>query len=260
MAVKKEVKRKILGIKMGRIKFGLKLWSTNSNLLNKAKILIENDNLQYIELTPIPNTEIVPFLAYDLPYIIHITTEGHGLNIADKEKKEFNLKTINNCIEWADKLNAKYLILHPGFGLIDNAIEFLSDINDRRILIENMPKIGLNDEKMIGYTPQQIKELRDNKFGFCLDLNHAMKAAVSLNENYKGFISEFLKLKPKMFHISDGKLNNEKDEHLNIGEGDYDFEFLMRCIKENESKYVTLETPRNSDSFDNDRNNLEKLI
>ena len=242
------------------ISFGLKLYSTNSDLLNKAKVLIENNTFQYIELTPIPDTEITPFLEAAVPYVIHITTERHGVNIADNKKKEFNIKTIGNCIEWADKLNAKYLILHPGFGLVDDAIEFLNDIKDRRILIENMPKVGLNGESMIGYTPEQIKKLIDNKFGLCLDLNHAIKAAVSLRRHYKNFIKEFLKLKPKLVHISDGKLNNEKDEHFNIGEGDYDFEFLMSCVKRSESKYVTLETPRTKlNSFDEDLKNLERL-
>lgn len=245
---------------MWEIKFGLKLWSTNQDMIDKAKALIENDFFHYIELMPIPNTEIAPFLKYNIPYIVHITTERHELNIADKEKVEFNLKTIYNCIEWADKLNAKYLILHPGFGLVDNAMGFLSDINDKRILIENMPKVGLNDEKMIGYTPEQIKELMGKRFGLCLDLNHAIKAAVTLKIPYKEIIEEFLRLNPKMFHISDGRLNNEKDEHLNIGEGDYDFEFLMRCVKRNEFKYITLETPRDLNSFDNDINNLKKLI
>lgn len=250
----------ILGIKMGRIKFGLKLWSTNSNLLKEAKELIEKDIFQYIELMPIPGTEITPFLEVEVPYIIHITTERHGLNIADKDKKDFNLKTINNCIECADKLNAKYLILHPGFDLTDNAIEFLEEVDDNRILIENMPKVGLNDENMIGCTPEQIKELIGERFGLCLDLNHAIKAAVSLRRPYKEFIEDFLKLKPNMFHISDGHLNNEKDDHLNIGGGDYDFEFLMSCIKDAKSKYVTLETPRTElNSLEEDLKNLERL-
>jgi len=248
--------------KMERIKFGLKLWSTNSNLLKEAKELIKRDLFQYIELMPIPKTEILPFLdqLYDIPYIIHITTEKHGVNIADKNKEEYNLKTIDNCIEWADKLNAKYLILHPSFELIDNAIKFLNKIEDKRVLIENMPKVGLNGESMIGYTPDQIKELIDNKFGLCFDLNHAIKASISLNKDYKQFLKEFLEFNPKMFHISDGKLNNEKDEHLNIGEGDYDIEFLATCVKKSDSKYVTLETPRDLNSFDNDINNLKKLI
>lgn len=245
-----------------KINFGLKLWSTNYNLLDKAKELVKNDIFQYIELTPIPNTEITPFLEYDLPCIIHITTERHGLNIADKKKREFNLKTINNCIEWADKLDAKYLILHPGFGLMDDALEFLDSVNDKRILIENMPKVGLNDEPMIGYTAEQVKELMGGKFGFCLDFGHAAKAAVGLGEDYKEFIEELLKLKPDMFHISDGRLNTEKDEHLNIGEGEYDFKFLKKCILKNEkgSRYVTLETPRkNLDSLGEDLKNLDKL-
>lgn len=247
---------------MSEIKIGLKLWSTNSNVLNEAKELIERGLFQYIELMPIPKTEILHFLdqLYNVPYIIHITTEKHGVNIADKNKEEYNLKMIDNCITWADKLNAKYLVLHPGFGSANDTTEFLKSINDKRILIENMPKVGLNNEKMIGCTPEQIKGLMDNKFGLCLDLNHAIKAAISLRRPYKEFVQEFLKLKPKMFHISDGKLNNEKDEHLNIGEGDYDFDFLMSCVKRNKFKYITLETPRNLNSFDNDINNLKKLI
>ena len=96
--------------------FGLKLWSTNQDTLPQAEQLIKDDVFQYIELTPIPGTEIDAFLSYDLPYTIHITTERHGVNIADKEIRDFNFKTIQNCIEWADQLNARYLILHPGFG------------------------------------------------------------------------------------------------------------------------------------------------
>ena len=245
---------------MNEIKIGLKIWSTNSGLLEKAKELVGRYIFQYIELTPIPSTEITPFLEYNLPYIIHITTERYGVNIADKKKKQFNLRAVNNCIEWADKLNAKYLILHPGFGSIDNTMDFLSDIDDRRFLIENMPKVGLNGENMIGYTPEQIKKLIANKFGLCLDLNHAIKAAVSLRKPYKEFIEGFLMLKPRMFHISDGKLNNEKDEHLGIGEGDYDFAFLMSCVKMSEFKHVTLETPRNNlNSLGEDLKNLERL-
>jgi deoxyribonuclease-4 len=133
-------------------------------------------------------------------------------------------------------------------------------MDDKRILIENMPKVGLNDERMIGYTAEQVKKLMGDKFGFCLDLNHAIKAAVSLRRPYKEFIENFLKSEPNMFHISDGKLDNEKDEHLHIGEGDYDFEFLMSCVKKNEFKYVTLETPRTDlNSLDEDLKNLERL-
>jgi len=52
-------------------------------MLSLADQLINEDVFQYIELTPIPNIEIETFLSYDLPYTIHITTERHGVNIAD---------------------------------------------------------------------------------------------------------------------------------------------------------------------------------
>jgi Endonuclease IV len=242
------------------MKFGLKLWSTNQDMLPQAEQLIKDDLLQYIELTPIPGTKIETFLSYNLPYTIHITTERHGLNIADKEISNFNFKTIQNCIEWADQLKARYLVLHPGFGTFENAIEFLSYIDDKRILIENMPKIGISDESMVGYLPEEIEKLMDNKFGFCLDLNHAIKAAVSLKLDYKEFIQKFIDLNPFYFHVSDGSLSNGKDEHLAIGEGKYDFNFLMKCIPSMPSKYITLETPRkNLKSFDEDIANLKKI-
>lgn len=245
---------------MNNIKLGLKLWSVDYGLFEETEELIKENVFHYIELMVVPDTEISPFQKIKAPYIIHIPHSSFGLNIADKEKKEFNLKTINQCIEWADKLNAKYLILHPGFGEIETAKDFLAKVNDKRILIENMPKKGINDEKMLGFTPEQIKELTENKFGFCLDLNHAIKAAVSLKKDYKKYIKEFLKLKPAMFHISDGNLDQEKDEHLDIGKGEYDFKFLINCIKKNESKYLTLETPKdNLNSCKQDLENLKKL-
>ncbi len=239
------------------VQFGLKLWSINIDILPDAMGLIKDNIFQYIELTPNPNTDIDPSLGFDLPFIIHITTERHGVNIADRTKEGINLDMINRCIDWADKLDAKYLILHPGFGDIDHSLEFLDKVDDKRILIENMPKVGLENEKMIGYNSDQIEMLLGERFGFCLDMNHAIKAAISLNMPYQQFIAKLMKLSPKMFHIADGRLDYEKDEHMNIGDGEYDFKFLMDCIKNSNSKYVTLETPRKS--FDDDLKNLSIL-
>lgn len=241
-------------------KYGIKLWSINHNLLQEAKSLIKTGLFHYIELMVVPNTEIFPFLKIKVPYIIHITSERWGVNIADKKKKKFNLNLINQCIGWADTLGAKYLILHPGFGLISNALEFLEKINDKRILIENMPKVGMNNEKMVGFLPEQIKKLTKDKFGFCLDFNHANKAAISLKKNYKKYVEDFLKLNPEMFHISDGTLDNEKDKHLNIGAGKYDFNFLEKCLAESNIEYVTMETPKtNLNSLEEDLKNIKKL-
>ena len=229
---------------MKKIKFGLKLWSTNIELIDQATHLIDEKIFDYIELFVIPDTQLSPFLI-DVPYIIHIPHEKFGVNIGDASKKEYSLQKVTESIRWADRLNARYLILHAGYGSIEDATCLLREVADDRLLIENMPKVGLNDEPMMGYSPAQIEELiGDGDRGLCLDLNHAAKAAVSLGVDYKEYIKEFLALDPKMFHISDGKLDDEKDEHLNIGDGEYDLGYMLRCVDESDSRLVTLETPR----------------
>lgn len=247
---------------MENIKFGLKLWSTNTDLIDKAIHLIDEKIFDYIELFVVPDTQIAPF-RIDIPYIIHIPHSKFGVNISDASLKEYNLQKINESIMWTNELNAKYMILHPEYGSMDNAKDMLHEVSDSRLLIENMPKIGLNGEQMIGCSPSQIEELiGDNDAGLCLDFGHAVKAAVSLEVDYKEYVKKFLRFDPKVFHISDGVLSDEKDEHLNIGEGDYDFEYFLNCIKMiKKTNYVTIETPReNYTSFEDDIQNLDAFI
>ncbi len=119
--------------------FGLKLWSTNTDLINEAVALVGSDVFQYVELTPIPGTSAVPFRKHDIPYVVHVSTESHGVNIADPSKAAYSRERIRECILWADQLEADHLILHPGFGRPDDALRFLDGLSDRRILVENMP-------------------------------------------------------------------------------------------------------------------------
>src|SRR3972149_612450 len=98
---------------MKDFKFGLKLWSTNTNLIDQAIQLIDDKIFDYIELFVVPDTQISLFIN-DVPYIIHIAHHSFGVNIGEASKKEYNLQKIYESITWADKLNAKYLILHAG--------------------------------------------------------------------------------------------------------------------------------------------------
>ncbi len=244
---------------MVSILFGLKLWSSNCDLLEKAYEQIKLGTFNFIELSPIPGTSMTPFLEFPIPYIIHISPEKYGVNIADEGKKELNSMIFAECISWANHLKARHIIVHPGYGSEKNSELFLTQLNDPRILIENMPKVGLNGEKMIGYTPSQIKLLIKKRFGFCLDINHAIKSAISLRSEFKSTVLDFLKLNPKLIHIADGHLTEEKDEHLNIGEGDYDWDFIMQTIQKSNIKQVTLETPRKNNSLKSDIENLNRL-
>jgi len=226
------------------MKFGLKLWSINIDLIDQAVRLIDEKVFDYIELMVIPDSEIKPFLI-DIPYTIHIPHEKFGVNIGDPAAKEYSLQKVNESITWADRLNAKHLILHAGHGSMQHATYLLRGLSDSRLLIENVPKMGLEGEAMIGYSPEQIEELiGDSDMGLCLDFGHAVKAAVSLGVDYKVYVKRFMGLEPRMFHVSDGMLSGERDEHLGIGEGEYDFGFLMGCVEKSRSEMVTLETLR----------------
>lgn len=242
------------------MKFGLKLWSVNTDLIDQAIHLIDENIFDYIELFVIPDSEINPFLI-DVPYIIHIPHHRFGVNIGDATIKEYNLQKINESMAWADQLNAKYLILHAGHGSMQHGTDLLHELSDSRILIENMPKVGLDGEAMIGYSPEQIEKLiGDNDMGLCLDFGHAVKAALSLGIDYKEYVNDFMRFKPKVFHVSDGTLTEEKDEHLNIGKGEYDFGYFLQCVDDNPFGFVTVETPRNvQKSLDEDLLNINKI-
>jgi len=236
------------------MKYGLKLWSINTDLIEQAVHLIDEKIFDYIELFVVPDSDIKPFLI-DVPYIIHIPHHKFGVNIGEATIKEYNLQKINESITWADQLNAKYLILHAGHGSMQHATNLLRELSDSRLLIENMPKVGLDNEAMIGYSPAQIEELiGDSDMGLCLDFGHAVKAAVSIEVDYKEYVQGFMGLEPKVFHVSDGMLSGERDEHLGIGEGEYDFEFLMGCVGGSGMEMVTIETPRGK-SLDGDVKN-----
>jgi len=242
-----------------KLKFGLKLWSTNIDLIDQAIQLIDEKTFDYIELFVVPETKMDLF-ELDVPYIIHIPHHKFGVNIGESSLKKFNLEKINESICWADKLNAEYLILHAGHGSMVSALNLLGEVTDNRLLIENMPKMGLNDEKMIGYSPEQIEEMISiNNAGLCLDFGHAIKAAVSLGVEYKEYMQGFMDFEPKVFHVSDGRLDEERDEHLSIGDGQYDFRYFMQCIEKSGSTIVTLETPRINKSLDEDIKNLNNL-
>lgn len=245
---------------MGKIGYGLKMWSVNQDVLGAAVDLIERGLFEYIELTTVPGTSFAPFAEMDVPYIVHAPVEVHGLNIADPSNDQRNAGLVDESLIWADRLGARYVVLHPGHGSIERSVEFLSNLEDDRVLVENMPKVGLDGEAMVGYTPLQIEALVGSRFGFCLDINHAIKASISLDVPYREFVERFLPLGPELFHVSDGSLSTETDEHVSIGEGEYDLIYILGCVTRFERPRVTLETGRRDlGSFDQDVRDREAL-
>lgn len=241
------------------MKFGIKIWSVNKEHVKIAKKYFLKKEFDYIELTAIKNSfdkEILSFIK-GIPIIIHC--DNNNVNFAKEELYEENVTAIKEAQKFADFLNAKYIIIHPGHdGGISNVNKLLSEFKDDRFCIENMPgKTADLRFDNVGRTYDELIKIKINKF--CLDISHAIKAAITLDIDIFDNIKEFLKLDPVIFHISDSHLNNEIDEHLDIGDGEYDFKKIFSLINKKE-KLITLETPKiYYDSLEKDINNIKKI-
>ena len=220
------------------MKFGLKLWARNYRHIEEAAELIRSGIFQYLELMPEPGYS-VDLYPSDIPYVIHATK----FNPADAAKIDDNRALMRMCTRWADRLKSEVIIVHPGSGSLKHSLEFINAEewrSDRRIVVENMPFVVDGEQDRLASTPADISVYNRP---ICLDIGHMIKSALSHFTDYRLFIDGFLKLKPRMAHIMDGYTNDERDQHLAIGEGDYDFRYLVEKLSSAGIEYATLETP-----------------
>lgn len=224
------------------MKVGLKLFPQRKGYGEKFV-----DDVDFFEIMVLPGHEYSGFLELGKVLTVHVPHSGQGFNIADKKKEENNAKTLNFCLNIADDLNSSKIVLHPGLleddsCNINNVFEFLDNYrNEKRILIENLC-YHTNNKKHIGYSFEEIKRiLEEYNFGLCLDFAHATTVAKHLGEDYKDYIKRFMFLNPSYFHLSDLFVESGKDEHLNLGEGNINLDFIKKSIPEQAE--VVLETP-----------------
>ncbi len=181
--------------------------------------------------------------------IVHCEHTTFGVNISDRDKHDFNMRSVRFAQEMADKFGSKYIIIHPGTKLnekcsLENIIEFYKELDDKRILVENLPYIG-NFKGMrvetFGRLPEEIKKImRLGGVGFCYDFEHSWTVASVLKKDIKEFAKEFIRLGPSMYHFADSIVGRETDSHLNFGDGNADVSFFKSLIPKD--AIVTLET------------------
>lgn len=232
-------------------KLGLKLWSINDNYVEKAKRLYDNGNYDYIELFSVPdsfNDYIYLWKSLNIPFLIHAPHFMHGVNFAKEECFEQNIKRAREAQNFADELNAEYIIFHPGIaGKTEETVRQLNIISDSRSLIENKPYFTVLGDGYIcnGNSPEEIKYIIDNaKVGFCLDIGHCFCSANAKNIKPYDYLKEFLELNPKMFHLTDNDFLSSIDKHWHFGEGNFDVKKILKHLTL-KSK-ITLETRKNS--------------
>jgi deoxyribonuclease-4 len=233
------------------MQFGLKLGSKNINYTKDILSFFEAGYFQYIELFAALgsfNDTIEYWKQLSIPIIIHAPHSFAGMNLSLLEERENNKKKLQETFLYADTLKSETIIFHSGVnGKIDETINQLQPFVDSRCVIENKPMKGLNEEKCLGATPEEIRYISDGlQIDFCLDFGHAIYAANSNKIEPLEFIKDFLSLNPRMYHLTDGNYTDEYDSHLHYGKGTFPIKELLKMVPND--KKVTNEAKHDFDS------------
>ncbi len=176
--------------------------------------------------------------SYGIEFSIHAPYADTNLSADDDLIREWILKRIRASIRFASELDAKCLVLHPGWTTATEPFmrgrSWELNIRSLRwlqryagdygvdVLIENVPSptpyllVSLDDFRL-------FDEEMTPRMDYVLDIGHSNLLGETL-----GFIEEF-GAKIKHVHVSDN--DGETDGHLPIGDGTIDWEESINALK-----------------------------
>lgn len=239
---------------MKKINLGLKIGSKDIQFTDEILKYYDQGIFQYIELFTLSETyndTISYWKQFKVPFGIHAPHSAAGLNLVDASNRKSNKNKITEVIKFANELKASYIIFHSGTdGIKEEVVYQLKPFADERFLIENKPIRGVTCGTSVGCTYEELKFIIDeigSGCGFCLDFGHAICAANTLKRYPYEFINELKKLSPKIFHLTDGNYNSEKDSHFHYGSGTFPLKQLLdftydECMITNEAKRINTDS------------------
>jgi endonuclease IV len=230
------------------MKIGVKIWPDNAAYA--AEIA---GHVDFIEVMAKRNSDFSFLEDIDLPFVVHAEHGGQGVNYADTGNRPLSEETIRLATVLADRINARTIVAHSGYLdakpvpsiSADNAISFLRDLKDNRIVIENLVFRELFEGRWISYpfsTPEQMRALMDATGKcICLDLSHANVTASFLGKEHMPMVEKFMELRPRHFHACGGVAGEPNDMHVHLWEGTFNITAFKRLLPK--TAWVTLETP-----------------
>ncbi|MBU2561314.1 MAG: sugar phosphate isomerase/epimerase [Nanoarchaeota archaeon] len=189
----------------------------------------------FFEVTAIPKSNFRALKAIKRPFTVHTIHSHWGFNPADPAKKDtINRVGVETAKKAADILGAETIVVHPGYledktCSIKHTISFIKRI-DSRFVVENMPALGPGGKRIGGSLSEMRSILRDTRKSMCLDFPHAAEYAHHHGLDYIQFIKRLMALKPRYFHISDTRIQNRKDLHLHMKEGNLRLWYFEKLI------------------------------
>lgn len=242
------------------IKYGLKLWSGNSNLFSEAAALYVGRKIDCIELYNDPDAPL-DFEALSLisrvPVMIH-NSHSHGWHQFNLQKEQ--LEIWRRTLSLADYFKSRYIVVHPGQAPnLESFKKNYKKIDDPRIVLENMAGLDIYGENMYASGLAELAELRKIR-PICFDFEKAVKSACFQKIRYQDFITAALeKLGPVYFHISGGDKNSPMDEHRDLWEANFDVAWIRKQLENSargQDVILVFETPKVGGTLDNDLKNI----
>jgi len=248
------------------IKYGLKIWSNNSERFDEIVECYKRNEFDFIEIysnSEVPHDYNFLYKIKQVPVFgVHIghldKARFHNFFLADEQKKAWQM-----TVDLADFFEAPRIIVHPATEHTEKTFwENLKKLNDGRIIIESMPVVSPIDIglRKFGASIEDLIKIHKKK-DICLDIIKYIKACAYYKIDYKEYIQKALeKLEPVYFHISGGNYDSPVDQHDNIWKGNCDWKWIKETL-ENYSKvkdiYLVFETPKVEENLDNEIKNME---
>jgi len=176
--------------------------------------------------------------SYELRYSIHAPYADTNLAADDDLIREWILKRIRASIRFASELDARCVVVHPGWTTATDRFmkgrAWELNLRSLRWLLRYAEEYGVDMliENVPGPTPYLLVSAEDfqlfydemeQPMGMVLDVAHA---------NLNGEVAEFTRRfgdRIRHVHVSDN--DGESDQHLPIGDGGIDWEGVMALLR-----------------------------
>ncbi|HID19132.1 TPA: sugar phosphate isomerase/epimerase [Candidatus Bathyarchaeota archaeon] len=193
-------------------------------------------------------------LSYGFKYSIHAPFTDLNIASLNSTIRKLSLKAIGETLKKAYKLNAKTVVIHPGFkGPLEyfyprkaletnlKSIRILLNQAENlgvRLTVENMPKGGWPLLSTLEEFEKFFQEKGLRSLGLALDVGHAQTV---------GQVKAFIKrLNRKISHVHLHDNFGSEDSHLEIGDGSVNWASTIKALKKaGFSGYLIIESIRN---------------
>ncbi len=192
------------------------------------------------------------------PLVVHA---NYLINLASANRKfeAMSRQAFRGELERAAAIGAQYLVLHPGSGEMERAVEGIRAAsegfawNGLRLLIENMAGGGSHLGGDFGKVAAMLEALEGLPVGACIDTCHAWAAGYDL-ATARGYAAAIRELEATVglervpvFHANDAKTarGSHHDRHEHIGKGQLGMATFRRLLRDRRlgGKTFLIETP-----------------